>query len=131
MDEENTGVIQERLEKARNVIIASHVRPDGDAIGSLLGLGLALRDVGKSVQMVLVDGVPSSFKHLEGSELIVKEPTAEFDTFITVDSADFKRVGKPFENFGTCVFFINKFRSIGILVIRAGSGTIAVNEFSG
>ena len=99
MDEENTGVIQERLEKARNVIIASHVRPDGDAIGSLLGLGLALRDRGKSVQMVLADGVPSSFKHLEGSELIVKEPTAEFDTFITVDSADYKRVGKPFENF--------------------------------
>lgn len=99
MDEENTGVIQERLEKARNVIIASHVRPDGDAIGSLLGLGLALRDGGKSVQMVLADGVPSSFKHLEGSELILKEPTAEFDTFITVDSADYKRVGKPFENF--------------------------------
>ena len=101
MDEEKTGVIKERLEKARNVIIASHVRPDGDAIGSLLGLGLALRDGGKSVQMVLADGVPSSFKHLEGSDLIVKEPTAECDTFITVDSADFRRVGKPFENFGS------------------------------
>src|SRR5688572_33026316 len=98
MDEENTGVIQERLEKARNVLIASHVRPDGDAIGSLLGLGLALRDGGKSVQMVLADGVPSSFKHLEGSELILKEPTAEFDTSITVDSADYKRVGKPVED---------------------------------
>jgi phosphoesterase RecJ-like protein len=95
-----TGVIRERLENARNVIIASHVRPDGDAIGSLLGLGLALRDAGKSVQMVLVDGVPSSFKHLEGSQLIVKEPTREHDTFITVDSADFKRVGKLFEDFG-------------------------------
>lgn len=100
MDEEKTGVIKERLEKSKNVIIASHVRPDGDAIGSLLGLGLALRDAGKSVQMVLVDGVPSSFKHLEGSELIVKEPTGEHDTFITVDSADFKRVGKTFENYG-------------------------------
>ena len=100
MDEANTGVIKERLEKARNVIIASHVRPDGDAIGSLLALGLALRAAGKSVQMVLVDGLPSSFKHLEGSDLIVKEPPAEYDTFITVDSADFKRVGKPFENFG-------------------------------
>jgi bifunctional oligoribonuclease and PAP phosphatase NrnA len=99
MDEEKTGVIKERLEKARNVIIASHVRPDGDAIGSLLGLGLAMRGRGKSVQMVLADGVPSSFKHLEGSDLIVKEPTAECDTFITVDSADFRRVGKPFENF--------------------------------
>ena len=100
MREETTGVIKERLEKSKNVVIASHIRPDGDAIGSLLGLGLALRDAGKSVQMVLVDGVPSSFKHLDGSELIVKEPTGEHDTFITVDSADFRRVGKPFENFG-------------------------------
>lgn len=97
---EATGAIKERLDRSRNVVIASHVRPDGDAIGSLLGLGLALRDAGKSVQMVLVDGVSSSFRHLEGSELIHKEPTGEHDTFITVDCADFKRVGKIFENFG-------------------------------
>jgi phosphoesterase RecJ-like protein len=100
MNEETTGAIKERLDKSKNVVIASHVRPDGDAIGSLLGLGLALRDASKSVQMVLVDGVPSSFKHLEGSDLIVREPMGEHDTFITVDSADFKRVGKVFENFG-------------------------------
>jgi phosphoesterase RecJ-like protein len=49
--------------------------------------------------MVLVDGVPSSYRHLEGSELIVKEPSAECDTFITVDCADFKRVGKTFQSF--------------------------------
>lgn len=97
---EATGVIKERLEKSKRVIIASHVRPDGDAIGSLLGLGLALQDAGKSVQMVLVDGVSSSFRHLDGSEQIVKGPAGEYDTFITVDCADFKRVGKVFENFG-------------------------------
>lgn len=100
MKEEMTGAIKERFEKANNIVIASHVRPDGDAIGSLLGLGLALREAGKSVQMVLVDGVPGSFRHLEGSELIVKEPVGEHDTFITVDCADFKRVGKVFERFG-------------------------------
>jgi phosphoesterase RecJ-like protein len=100
MNEATTGAIKQRLDKAKNIVIASHVRPDGDAIGSLLGLGLALRDAGKSVQMVLVDGVASSFRHLEGSELIVKEPTGTHDTFITVDCADFKRVGKVFENFG-------------------------------
>ena len=94
------GAIKERLDRSRNVVIASHVRPDGDAIGSLLALGLALRDAGKSVQMVLVDGVSSSFRHLEGSELIVKEPTAEYDTLISVDCADFKRLGKAFESFG-------------------------------
>jgi len=89
MNEEISGAIKARLEKAKNIIIVSHVRPDGDAIGSLLGLGLALQNAGKSVQMVLVDGVPASFKHLEGSELIVSAPDGEHDTFITVDSADF------------------------------------------
>ena len=100
MNNENIGAIKERLEKSKNIVIASHVRPDGDAVGSLLGLGLALKNAGKSVQMVLVDGVPGSYKHLEGSELIIKNPDGEYDTFITVDSADFRRVGKLFEEFG-------------------------------
>jgi phosphoesterase RecJ-like protein len=100
MDKEITGAIKERLAASDKIVVASHVRPDGDAIGSLLGLGLALRDAGKSVQMVLVDGVPASFRHLEGSELIVKEPRGDHDTFVAVDCADFKRVGKVFENFG-------------------------------
>jgi len=95
-----SGEIKNRLGEAERVIVASHVRPDGDAIGSLLGLGLALRDAGKSVQMVLADGLPSSFKFLEGSHLIEKEPQGGHDAFITVDCADFKRVGKVFENFG-------------------------------
>ena len=100
MDSQLIGEIKNRLSIANNIVIASHVRPDGDAIGSLLGLGLALRDAGKSVQMILVDGAPASFKHLAGSELIKKEPSGDHDTFITVDCADFKRTGKVFENFG-------------------------------
>ena len=100
MDSKLIGEIKDRLSVASNIVIASHVRPDGDAVGSLLGLGLALRDAGKSVQMILVDGAPASFKHLAGSELIKKEPAGDHDTFITVDCADFKRTGKVFENFG-------------------------------
>jgi phosphoesterase RecJ-like protein len=100
MTEEIIGAIKQRLDRSKNIVIASHIRPDGDAIGSLLGLGLALSSVGKSAQMVLVDGVPPSFSHLEGTELIVREPAKDCDTFITVDCADFKRVGKIFENFG-------------------------------
>src|SRR4030095_4750732 len=100
MSTEIIGAIKSRLDTAQNVVVASHVRPDGAAIGSLLGIGLALKNAGKAVQMVLVDGLPSSFKHLEGSELIVREPQRGHDTFITVDSADFKRVGKFFESYG-------------------------------
>lgn len=100
MNNQVSGDIKQRLKDAKKVVIASHVRPDGDAVGSLLGLGMALQDAGKTVEMVLADGVPSSFKFLEGTSLVKKEPTGGHDTFITVDCADFKRTGKVFENFG-------------------------------
>jgi phosphoesterase RecJ-like protein len=96
MNGEISGAIKARLAAGQNILIASHVRPDGDAIGSLLGLGLALQDAGKNVQMVLADGVPGSFKHLEGVERIKTAIEGAFDTFVTVDCADFKRTGKPF-----------------------------------
>ena len=91
--------IKARLDDAKKVLITSHVRPDGDAVGSLIGLGLALQNAGKTVRMVLVDGVSGSFRHLKGSEQVQKEAQGDFDTFITVDCADFKRLGKPFESF--------------------------------
>lgn len=100
MSEDITAAIKDRLRAAQKILITSHVRPDGDAVGSLLGLGLALQSAGKNVQMALADGVPSSFRYLEGSDRVRKKPDRDFDTFITVDCADFKRLGKPFQNFG-------------------------------
>ena len=100
MTENMDTEIKERLDAAQNVLIASHVRPDGDAVGSLIGLGLALQNAGKTVRMVLADGVPSSFTYLESSDQVRKEPNGEFDTFITVDCADLKRIGKVFESYG-------------------------------
>ena len=64
------AAIRQQFGNARRILIVSHIRPDGDAIGSLLGLGLALIDAGKDVRMVLVDGVPLTFRYLEGSSLI-------------------------------------------------------------
>jgi bifunctional oligoribonuclease and PAP phosphatase NrnA len=98
MNGEVSEAIKSRLETARNILIASHVRPDGDAIGSLLGLGLALEGAGKSVQMVLADGISSSFRHLDGADRVKTSFEGLFDTFITVDCADFKRTGKLFQS---------------------------------
>jgi phosphoesterase RecJ-like protein len=89
--------IKASFDSAQNILIVSHVRPDGDAIGSLLGLGLALQAAGKTVQMVLNDGLPASFRHLPGSDQVKKAPQSGFDRFVTVDCADFRRVGKLFE----------------------------------
>jgi len=91
--------INAKIASAKNILIVAHVRPDGDAIGALLGLGLALQDSGKTVQMVLNDGLPASFRHLPGSEQVKKEVQGQPDLFITVDCADFKRTGRHFENY--------------------------------
>lgn len=90
--------IRAKLAKAKNILIVSHVRPDGDAIGSLLGLGLAIKNADKAVEMVLNDGVPALFTHLPGAELIKTSPEVDFDLFITVDCADFKRTGPQFQS---------------------------------
>jgi phosphoesterase RecJ-like protein len=94
METDISGAIKSRLNASQHILIASHVRPDGDAVGSLLGLGLALKNAGKTIQMVLADGVASSFRHLEGTNDVKTSFEDGFDTFITVDCADFKRTGK-------------------------------------
>jgi bifunctional oligoribonuclease and PAP phosphatase NrnA len=91
------SAIGEKLQEAQNILIMTHLRPDGDAIGSLLGLGLSLQAVGKSVQMVSVDGVPATFRHLAGSDKIVKRADGNFDLLIVVDCSDPDRVGNPLE----------------------------------
>jgi len=93
------STIRARLHAADRILITSHVRPDGDAIGSILALGLALIDAGKNVQMVLVDGVPSNFSHLPGSEKIKNTADGEFDLIITVDCSDLKRVGAALQGY--------------------------------
>lgn len=75
--------------------IISHFRPDGDAIGSTLALGLALQQLGKNVRMWNTDGVPARFAFLEGAEQIqiLPETPQLPELLICVDTGDFKRVG--------------------------------------
>ncbi len=91
--------IKARIQSAQRILVVSHIRPDGDAIGSMLALGLALLDSGKQVQMVLSDGLPASFKHLPGSDKVQTKAEGEFDTIITVDCSDLKRVGASLEGY--------------------------------
>ena len=91
--------IRDRIRSAQRVLVTSHIRPDGDAIGSSLALGLALLDSGKQVQVVLADGLPASFRHLPGSENIQTRAKGEFDLIISVDCSDLKRVGKALDGY--------------------------------
>jgi phosphoesterase RecJ-like protein len=85
--------IREKLLACQHALILSHIRPDGDAIGSLIGLGLAMQAVGKKVTLMLEDGLPSKYRFLEGSDLISKSAHEEFDLVIALDCSNKDRLG--------------------------------------
>jgi len=85
------NAIRKAIENASSIGITSHVRPDGDAYGSVLGLGFALQSAGKKVQMVFPYGVSHTFQYLPGAQLILKSFESPCDCYISVDCADLKR----------------------------------------
>ena len=84
------------LRKARSVVIGSHVKPDGDAMGSVLALTLALRDLGIPAVPTLADDAPppSSYSFLPGFSLFV--PAADLEApgvFVALDTPNPERLG--------------------------------------
>jgi len=89
--------IHRHFKEAQRILVTAHMRPDGDAIGALLGLGLALRHAGKEATMILADGVPSSFRHLAGSDQVVHHSDDAFDLTVVLDCSDPGRFGDALE----------------------------------
>ena len=94
IDDTLIKLVIDKLLLANKVAVISHIRPDGDAIGSLIGLGLSLQESGKDVQMILSDGVPDIFNHIPGSNLVKKKMDGELDMIFVVDCSDRNRAGK-------------------------------------
>ncbi|MBN2469121.1 MAG: DHH family phosphoesterase, partial [Anaerolineae bacterium] len=84
----------ELLAAAQRIVIVTHVGPDGDAIGSLLGLTWALRKMGKDVIPAVDEGVPPEFLFLPGAEEIrASLENVQPDLVIAVDCGDEARMG--------------------------------------
>ena len=90
---ELSRVIRDLFQRAHRILVVSHIRPDGDAVGSLIGLGLALQNNGKDVVMGLADGVPLSFRQLPSANQVTRSVTGDFDMVIVVDCSDLQRTG--------------------------------------
>ena len=88
--------IKNKLHKAKKPLIASHIRPDGDAIGSIIGLGLVLKNANKDPQLVLSDGLPAKYRFLAGSQDVSNSINEDYDLVIALDCADPTRLGKGF-----------------------------------
>ncbi len=86
--------IQQQLAAVQKLVVVGHIRPDGDAVGSMLGLAHALRANGKDVVCVLQDGVPEKYAFLPGTAEVRTSVPSDYDYLIVVDSSDNLRIGK-------------------------------------
>jgi len=88
--------IAEELLRHRRILIVSHVDPDGDTIGSALGLAWALRSLGREVLMGCDDPVPEEAAALPGADEFSSSPPQDVDAIVAVDASDERRMGSLF-----------------------------------
>ncbi len=83
------------LEEAETFALLSHVRPDGDAIGSQIALGFALEAMGKKVRLINEDGLPDNLAFMAGADRIETPPAEPIgvDVVIALDTATKPRLG--------------------------------------
>jgi phosphoesterase RecJ-like protein len=64
------AAILEVLHRGERFLVCSHARPDGDAVGSMLALGMAIEQMGKRADLVTADRVPLQYRRLPGADAI-------------------------------------------------------------
>ncbi len=103
MDIETKQIVEKLLASPQKIVIVGHKNPDGDAIGSCLGLSFFLKSLGHSVTVVMPNDFPDFLKWLPGVEniLVYEKDTAsstqkieEADVIFTLDFNSLDRIGE-------------------------------------
>ncbi|MBK8904646.1 MAG: bifunctional oligoribonuclease/PAP phosphatase NrnA [Anaerolineaceae bacterium] len=89
------------VQQANNILVITHIGPDGDAVGSITAVGVALRQMGKRAALLCDDPIPERFSYLPLADQV--QPPNEnrainYDLLIAVDCGDETRMGQSFAN---------------------------------
>lgn len=86
--------ISAKLKKDESILLTCHIMPDGDSIGSLVGLGLPMLSAGFNVTMFSADVVPDRYKFLQGTDKIItgKLPEQNYSKVVALDCSDHLRL---------------------------------------
>lgn len=91
--------ILDLIKQSNQIIVVTHIGPDGDAIGSLTAVGQVLKKLGKNPHLVCDDGVPNRFCFLPETGSVRTEPALDtYDLLIAVDCGDEQRMGKAYSS---------------------------------
>jgi phosphoesterase RecJ-like protein len=82
------------LRDASDIVLACHVNPDGDTLGCMLALGIALEHLGKRVTLLSADGIPAVLRFLpEAARVQTRTDRRDFELAVVVDAGELARVG--------------------------------------
>ena len=88
--------IKKRIEEAVNILVVSHHDPDGDALGSSLGLSLFLNSIEKKTTVYNRDKCPEYLNFIDSSNLVnsIENISDDIDLILLLDLNDFERTGE-------------------------------------
>jgi phosphoesterase RecJ-like protein len=97
------------LHEYQRFAVLSHVRPDGDALGSQLALALSLKQLGKDVRVWNENGMLEKYSFVPRANLLTKPPVTpeDFDVAIALDTAIQNRLGTAFQTIRSAKVWIN------------------------
>ena len=103
------GEIGRAIREHQSFAVLSHVRPDGDALGSQLALGLSLQALGKQVHVWNEDGMLAKYSFLPKADLLTKPPAEpkEVDVAVALDTAVQTRLGTTLAAVKSAKLWIN------------------------
>ena len=101
--------IGQALREHQQFAVLGHVRPDGDALGSQLALGLSLKRLGKDVRIWNEDGMLEKYSFLPSANLLTKPPAEpeDVDVAIALDTAIQNRLGTALPAVRSAKIWIN------------------------
>ncbi len=101
--------IEAALDGAQTILVASHVRPDGDALGSTIAFALWLKARGKTVTAWNEEGMTDKFRYLPESDLVTQPDAAprEFDAVVALDNSVKNRLGSVVNSIASTKLFVN------------------------
>ncbi|QSZ28257.1 bifunctional oligoribonuclease/PAP phosphatase NrnA [Aceticella autotrophica] len=89
--------IIENILSASNIILVTHISPDGDAIGCTIAMYKALKLLKKDVKIFIDDDIPDVYKFLPNSDKIERPYDKNADIIVVIDCADKDRIGNAQE----------------------------------
>jgi phosphoesterase RecJ-like protein len=101
--------IAESIAEAENILVASHIRPDGDALGSTIAFALWLSSLRKRVTAWNEDGVTQKYRYLPRYELVVAPDATRqaFDVIVALDNSVKSRLGTVWDGVASVGTLIN------------------------